>query len=287
MAWISARRGGSIPIRASWRRAVDIDAFVELIGGANGVAYEAVKTALEARDSGGHRQQGDARRARCRTCRARRKGMAWRSPSRARSGAAFPSSRRCAKVLAGNAVTRVCGHSQRHLQLHSFAYGGRRARRSRCALRRRKSLATPKPIRVLTSVGSTPPTSWRFSPRSLSARASTPMRFRSKASSTSRLPTSPPPMSSAIRIKLLGVAERTPHGVEQRVHPTMVAKSHPIAQTMGVLNAVTIEGDALGFADPGRPRGRGLRDRLRGRCRHRRYREGNRRPGVRPSGRQP
>ena len=27
------------------------------------------------------------------------------------------------------------------------------------------------------------------------------------------------------------------HGVEQRVHPTMVAKSHPIAQTMGVLNA--------------------------------------------------
>ena len=48
------------------------------------------------------------------------------------------------------------------------------------------------------------------------------------------------------RIKLLGVAERTPHGVEQRVHPTMVAKSHPIAQTMGVLNAVTIEGDALG-----------------------------------------
>jgi homoserine dehydrogenase len=48
------------------------------------------------------------------------------------------------------------------------------------------------------------------------------------------------------RIKLLGVAERTPFGVEQRVHPTMVAKAHPIAQTMGVLNAVTIEGDAVG-----------------------------------------
>ena len=29
------------------------------------------------------------------------------------------------------------------------------------------------------------------------------------------------------RIKLLGVAERTDHGIEQRVHPTMVAKSHP------------------------------------------------------------
>jgi homoserine dehydrogenase len=48
------------------------------------------------------------------------------------------------------------------------------------------------------------------------------------------------------RIKLLGVAERTPRGVEQRVHPTMVAKSEPLAQTMGVLNAVTIDGDAIG-----------------------------------------
>ena len=48
------------------------------------------------------------------------------------------------------------------------------------------------------------------------------------------------------RIKLLGVAERTPHGVEQRVHPTMVAKSAPLAQIMGVLNAVSIDGDAVG-----------------------------------------
>ena len=48
------------------------------------------------------------------------------------------------------------------------------------------------------------------------------------------------------RVKLLGVAERTEKGVEQRVHPTMVAKSEPLAQTMGVLNAVTIDGDAVG-----------------------------------------
>ncbi len=48
------------------------------------------------------------------------------------------------------------------------------------------------------------------------------------------------------RVKLLGVAERTAKGVEQRVHPTMVAKSEPLAQTMGVLNAVTIDGDAVG-----------------------------------------
>ncbi len=48
------------------------------------------------------------------------------------------------------------------------------------------------------------------------------------------------------RVKLLGVAERTARGVEQRVHPTMVAKSTAIAQVMGVLNAVTIDADAVG-----------------------------------------
>lgn len=47
------------------------------------------------------------------------------------------------------------------------------------------------------------------------------------------------------RIKLLGVAQRTPHGVEQRVHPTMVRKESAIAQVMGVTNAVTIDADAV------------------------------------------
>jgi homoserine dehydrogenase len=47
------------------------------------------------------------------------------------------------------------------------------------------------------------------------------------------------------RIKLLGVAQRTATGVEQRVHPTMVRKTSAIAQVMGVLNAVTIDADAV------------------------------------------
>jgi homoserine dehydrogenase len=47
------------------------------------------------------------------------------------------------------------------------------------------------------------------------------------------------------RIKLLGVAQRTPLGVEQRVHPTMVPRSSSIAQVMGVTNAVTIDADAV------------------------------------------
>ncbi|MGL4975470.1 MAG: homoserine dehydrogenase, partial [Bosea sp. (in: a-proteobacteria)] len=47
------------------------------------------------------------------------------------------------------------------------------------------------------------------------------------------------------RIKLLGVAERTSTGIEQRVHPTMVPRESAIAQVMGVTNAVTIAADAV------------------------------------------
>ncbi len=48
------------------------------------------------------------------------------------------------------------------------------------------------------------------------------------------------------RIKLLGTAERTPTGIEQRVHPTMVPKHWPIAQVMGVTNAVNVAADVVG-----------------------------------------
>ena len=48
------------------------------------------------------------------------------------------------------------------------------------------------------------------------------------------------------RIKLLGVAQRTDSGIEQRVHPTMVPTNSEIAQVDGVTNAVAIESDVLG-----------------------------------------
>lgn len=47
-------------------------------------------------------------------------------------------------------------------------------------------------------------------------------------------------------IKLLAIARRTEHGVEQRVHPCMVPVSSPIAHVDGVFNAVVAEGDAVG-----------------------------------------
>ena len=45
------------------------------------------------------------------------------------------------------------------------------------------------------------------------------------------------------RIKLLGVAMKTDSGIEQRVHPAMVAKASAIAQVSGVTNGVAIDGD--------------------------------------------
>ncbi|WP_298982083.1 homoserine dehydrogenase [uncultured Roseibium sp.] len=56
------------------------------------------------------------------------------------------------------------------------------------------------------------------------------------------------------RIKLLGVAQQTETGIEQRVHPTMVPKNSAIAQVDGVLNAVAVDGDFVGeivLAGPG------------------------------------
>ena len=47
------------------------------------------------------------------------------------------------------------------------------------------------------------------------------------------------------RVKLLGVAVKTDHGVEQRVHPTFVRKDSAIAQVMGVTNAVTVDAEGI------------------------------------------
>ncbi|GAB5511520.1 MAG: homoserine dehydrogenase [Hyphomicrobiales bacterium] len=48
------------------------------------------------------------------------------------------------------------------------------------------------------------------------------------------------------RIKLLGVAQATDSGIEQRVHPTMLPLDSTLAQVNGVLNAVAIDTDLLG-----------------------------------------
>jgi len=48
------------------------------------------------------------------------------------------------------------------------------------------------------------------------------------------------------RIKHLGVSRRTEKGIDLRVHPTMIPVARPIATVDGVLNAVMVNGDAVG-----------------------------------------
>ncbi|PAU89740.1 homoserine dehydrogenase [Pseudomonas sp. WN033] len=48
------------------------------------------------------------------------------------------------------------------------------------------------------------------------------------------------------RIKHLGVARRTDAGVELRVHPTLIPEDRLIANVNGVMNAVMVNGDAVG-----------------------------------------
>ncbi|OFZ66015.1 MAG: homoserine dehydrogenase [Betaproteobacteria bacterium RBG_16_56_24] len=48
------------------------------------------------------------------------------------------------------------------------------------------------------------------------------------------------------RIKLLGITRRTPEGVELRVHPTLIPSKRLIANVEGAMNAVLVQGDAVG-----------------------------------------
>jgi homoserine dehydrogenase len=48
------------------------------------------------------------------------------------------------------------------------------------------------------------------------------------------------------RIKLLGISKRTEEGVELRVHPTLIPSKRLIANVEGAMNAVLVQGDAVG-----------------------------------------
>ena len=48
------------------------------------------------------------------------------------------------------------------------------------------------------------------------------------------------------RIKLLGITKRREQGIELRVHPTLVPSARLIANVEGAMNAVVVQGDAVG-----------------------------------------
>ena len=56
------------------------------------------------------------------------------------------------------------------------------------------------------------------------------------------------------KIKLIAMAKNCENGLDVRVHPMLISKEHPLASINGVLNAIVVEGDAVGqvtFSGPG------------------------------------
>ena len=222
----------------------DIDVFVELIGGAGGAAYDAAKAVLS---------RGvplvTANKAMIAAhglelaALAEANGAALAFEAAVAGG--IPVVKTLREGLAGNAIRRVsgilngtCNYILSRMETDGLPFD--------VCLADAQSSATPRRTRPSTSAASIRPTSSPSSPRWRSAPRSTPTRFRSRASRPSASPTSPRPTNWAIASSSSASPSARRKGVEQRVHPTMVAKSEPLGQTMGVLNAVTIDGDAVG-----------------------------------------
>jgi homoserine dehydrogenase len=222
----------------------EIDLFVELIGGADGVAYEAVKAALErgipvvTANKAMIASRGVELAELAET-----KGVALAFEGAV--GGGVPVIKTLREGLAGNAVKRVagilngtCNYILSRMETEGLPFDVCLAEAQKLGYAEADptfdigGFDTAHKLAILSSLafGS------RIDADAVSVEGIEHITLADLAAAD----------ELGFRIKLLGVAERTPHGVEQRVHPTMVAKAHPIAQTMGVLNAVTIEGDALG-----------------------------------------
>ena len=222
-----------------------IDVFVELIGGEEGVAKEAVEAALRA---GKHVVTANkALLAHHGPALAALAEKTWRGAEfRGRGGRRHSRGQGDAREPARQHHRPRLRHPQRHLQLHPHADAERGAE-----LRRRAEGGASARLC-----------------RSRSHLRHRRLRHRAQAcASDHRSPSAPARAFESVyvegienitpadieaaddlgyRIKLLGVASRTESGIEQRVHPTMVPKHTAIAAVDGVSNCVAIDGDFVG-----------------------------------------
>jgi homoserine dehydrogenase len=224
--------------------AADIDIFVELIGGSDGVAFESVKAALSRGVS-----VVSANKAMLAAHGFELAAMAERSGAQlffeAAVGGGIPVIKTLRESLAGNAIQRVsgilngtCNYILSRMETENLPFEACLSEAQRLGYAEANpafdvgGFDTAHKLAILASLA--------FGAKIDAGAVSV------EGIETITLADLSAADELGFRIKLLGVAERTAHGVEQRVHPTMVAKSAPLAQTMGVLNAVSIGGDAIG-----------------------------------------
>ena len=224
--------------------AADIDIFVELIGGAEGVAFDAVKVALSRGIS-----VVTANKAMLAEHGFELAALAERSGAQlffeAAVGGGIPVVKTLRESLAGNAIERVsgilngtCNYILSRMEAENLPFEACLSEAQRLGYAEADptfdvgGFDTAHKLAILASLA--------FGAKIDAGAVSV------EGIETITLADLSAADELGFRIKLLGVAERTVHGVEQRVHPTMVAKGAPLAQTMGVLNAVSIVGDAIG-----------------------------------------
>jgi len=222
----------------------DIDVYVELIGGADGIAFESVKAALQ---RGVPVVTANKAMLAAHGLELARLSEAHDAPLfyEAAVGGGIPVIKTLRESLAGNAIERVsgilngtCNYILSRMETDRLPFDACLAEAQRLGYAEADpsfdvgGFDTAHKLAILTSLafGS------KIDASAVSVEGIESITLADLVAAD----------ELGFRVKLLGVAERTPHGVEQRVHPTMVGKSAPLAQTMGVLNAVSIAGDAIG-----------------------------------------
>ncbi|BCP53590.1 homoserine dehydrogenase [Kaistia sp. 32K] len=233
-------------------KSADIDVFVELMGGSDGSAAESVRAAL---DAGKHVVTANkallAKHGTELARRAEAKGVSLNFEAAAAGG--IPIIKTLRESLAGNTVGRVygilngtCNYILTRMEREGLAFDACLAEAQRLGYAEADptfdvdGFDTAHKLSLLTAIA--------FGTE-INADAIYVEGIRSITTADIEAAD-----ELGYRIKLLGVATRTESGIEQRVHPTMVPKSSPIARVDGVTNAVAVEADFVGrlvLAGPG------------------------------------
>jgi homoserine dehydrogenase len=225
-------------------RSGEVDCVVELIGGADGAAKGTVETAI---DAGKHVVTANkallARHGLALARRAEGRGVALAFEASAAGG--IPVIKTLREALPGNAISRLygilngtCNYILSRMEQEGLSFADCLKDAQRLGYAEAdptfdvEGFDTAHKLAILTSLAfGTELDADAIYVEGISSIAPLDLKMADEL---------------GYRIKLLGVAERTKTGIEQRVHPTMVPKSTAIAQVMGVTNAITIDADAVG-----------------------------------------
>ncbi|MHA1555274.1 MAG: homoserine dehydrogenase, partial [Alphaproteobacteria bacterium] len=225
-------------------RAEDVDVFIELIGGAEGVAKTAVEQALQA---GKH--VVTANKALLATYgnelahMAEEAGVSLNFEAAAAGG--IPIIKTMREALSGNTVTRVygilngtCNYILTRMEQDGLSFEECLAEAQRLGYAEADpafdigGYDTAHKLALLTGIAF----GTRIDLDSIYVEGITSVTLADIVAAD----------ELGYRIKLLGVASRTDSGIEQRVHLAMVPKSSVVARVEGVTNAVAIESDFVG-----------------------------------------